>query len=34
MKRGGRPSFPTIIVDDKVVITGFHEDKIKEALAS
>jgi len=34
MKRGGRPSFPTIIVDDKAVITGFHEDKIKEALES
>jgi glutaredoxin-like protein NrdH len=31
-KRGGEPSFPTIIVDDKAVITGFRKDKLKEAL--
>ena len=31
-KRGGRSSFPTIIIDDKIIITGFHEDRIKEAL--
>jgi glutaredoxin len=30
--RGGEPSYPTIIVDDKTVITGFRKDKIKEAL--
>jgi glutaredoxin len=30
--RGGAPRFPTIIVDDKVLITGFEEEKIKEAL--
>jgi glutaredoxin len=30
--RGGSPRFPTIIVDDKVLITGFEEEKIKEAL--
>ena len=30
--RGGRPSFPTIIIDDATLITGFHEDKIREAL--
>ncbi len=32
LKRGGRHSFPTIIIDDRTLITGFHEDKIKEAL--
>lgn len=30
--RGANPSFPTIIVDDKTVITGFRKDKIKEVL--
>ena len=29
---GGSPSYPTLIVDDKMVITGFRKDKIKEAL--
>jgi glutaredoxin-like protein NrdH len=32
LKRGGRLSYPTIIIDDKILINGFHEDKIKEAL--
>jgi glutaredoxin len=32
VKHGGYISFPTIIVDDKTLITGFREDKIKEAL--
>jgi glutaredoxin-like protein NrdH len=32
MKRGGEPSYPTIIVDEKTVITGFRKDKIKEVL--
>jgi len=32
LKRGGRLSYPTIIIDDKILITGFHDDKIKEAL--
>ncbi len=32
MKRGGRPSYPIVIVDDKQMIIGFLEDKIKEAL--
>jgi glutaredoxin len=32
-RRGGRPSFPTIIVDDEILITGFKEDKIREALS-
>jgi glutaredoxin len=31
-RRGRRPSFPTIIVDDETVITGFHEDQLREAL--
>jgi glutaredoxin len=31
-KRGASPSYPTLIVDDKTVITGFRKDKIKEAL--
>lgn len=29
---GGSLSYPTIIVDDKIVITGFRKDKLKEAL--
>jgi glutaredoxin len=31
-KRGGRIAFPTIIIDDKVIITGFKKDKLTEAL--
>ena len=31
-RRGGRPSFPVIIVDGQTPINGFHEDKIREAL--
>ena len=30
--RGGRFSFPTIIIDDTLLITGFTEDKIRECL--
>jgi len=30
--KGGMLSYPTIIVDDKNVITGFRKDKIKEVL--
>jgi glutaredoxin-like protein NrdH len=30
--RGGEPSYPTLIVDDKILITGFRKDEIKEAL--
>jgi glutaredoxin len=29
---GGSPSYPTLIVDGKTVITGFRKDKIKEVL--
>ncbi len=32
VKRGGEPSYPTIIIDDKIVITGFRKDKLSEAL--
>jgi len=30
--KGGDLSYPTLIVDDKMLITGFHKDRIKEAL--
>jgi glutaredoxin len=30
--KSGPLSYPTMIVDDKVLITGFRTDKIKEAL--
>jgi glutaredoxin-like protein NrdH len=32
MSKGAEPSYPTLIVDDKTVITGFRKDLIKEAL--
>jgi glutaredoxin len=32
IRKGGSPTYPTIIVDDKVLITGFSPDEIKEAL--
>ena len=31
-KLGGRFSFPTIIIDDKNLITGFKEEEIKQLL--
>jgi glutaredoxin-like protein NrdH len=30
--KGGALSYPTTIVDDKIVITGFRKDKLKEVL--
>jgi glutaredoxin-like protein NrdH len=30
--RGSEPSYPTIIVDNEIVITGFRKDLLKEAL--
>jgi glutaredoxin len=30
--KGGSLTYPTTIIDDKVVITGFRKDKLKEAL--
>ncbi len=32
MSKGGSLSYPTTIVDDKTVITGFRKDKLQEAL--
>ncbi|UCH36915.1 MAG: glutaredoxin family protein [Candidatus Bathyarchaeota archaeon] len=32
MRRGGRLSYPAIIIDDQVLITGFQPDQIREAL--
>ncbi len=32
LEKGGSLSYPTTIVDDKTVITGFRKDKLKEAL--
>ena len=32
INKGGEPSFPTLIVDNKTVITGFRKDLIREAL--
>lgn len=31
-KKGGTLSYPTTIVDNKIVITGFRKDQLKEAL--
>jgi glutaredoxin-like protein NrdH len=30
--RGGSFSFPTVIVDDKILITGFRKERLKEVL--
>lgn len=30
--RGGNLSYPSTIVDDKILITGFRKDQLKEAL--
>jgi glutaredoxin-like protein NrdH len=30
--RGGEPTYPTIIIDDRILINGFRKDKINEAL--
>jgi glutaredoxin-like protein NrdH len=30
--KGGNLNYPTTIVDDKIVITGFRKDQLKEAL--
>jgi glutaredoxin len=30
--KGGNLNYPTTIVDDKKLITGFRKDKLKEAL--
>ncbi len=30
--KGGSLNYPAIIVDDKILVTGFRKDKLKEAL--
>jgi len=32
LNRGGDLSYPTIIIDDEILITGFRKDEIKKAL--
>ncbi len=32
LSRGGRLSYPTIIIDGTILITGFQEDRIRKAL--
>ncbi|MCJ7424882.1 glutaredoxin family protein [Candidatus Bathyarchaeota archaeon] len=32
LSKGGSLSYPTIIINDKTLITGFRKDKIKETL--
>jgi len=32
LSRGGKLSYPVIIIDDKILINGFYEEKIREAL--
>ena len=32
LDKGGDLSYPTIIIDGKILITGFRKDKLKEAL--
>jgi glutaredoxin-like protein NrdH len=30
--RGGRLSYPTVIVDDRILVTGFDEGRLREVL--
>ena len=32
LSKGGSLSYPITVVDDKIIITGFRKDKLKEAL--
>ena len=32
LNRGGRLSYPTLIIDDRTLITGFQEDEVRKAL--
>lgn len=32
VKKGGEPNYPTIIVDNKIVIAGFRKDLLQKAL--
>jgi glutaredoxin-like protein NrdH len=32
LRRGGELSYPTIIIDSEILVTGFRKDKLKETL--
>ena len=32
LSKGGSLTYPTTIIDDKIVVTGFRKDQLKEAL--
>jgi len=32
LSKGGRLVFPTVIIDEKVLINGYHEDQMQRAL--
>ena len=32
LNRGGRLSYPTLVIDDKVLITGYQEDEVRKNL--
>ncbi len=32
LKRGGRLSYPVVIIDDRILINGFRKEEIKEAI--
>jgi glutaredoxin len=34
LSKGGSLSYPTVIIDDNVLVTGFRKDKLKEALGT
>ena len=34
LRRGGRITYPTVIIDDDILISGFHKDRMTEVLTS
>jgi glutaredoxin len=32
LNRGGRLSYPTLVIDDRVLITGYQEDEVRKNL--
>lgn len=34
LRRGGRITYPTVIIDDEILISGFHKDIMTEVLTS
>ena len=34
LRRGGRITYPTVIIDDEILISGFHKDRMTEVLTS